>query len=111
MMIAPPPGVSLGPGERPVEHLERAASAPPDPADLERARNRMLTEHYGALQNLENRADVFSQHTTFFDDPGAVAREADRYQEIAPADLTEVAARYAVESERVVVAVVPREAS
>jgi zinc protease len=113
MMIATArPGVSLETLESAlVEHLERAASAPPDPADLERARNRMLTEHYGALQNLENRADVFSQFTTFFDDPGAVAREADRYQEIAPADLTEVAARYGVESERVVVAVVPREAS
>jgi zinc protease len=104
------------PGVRPEElerallaSLEEAAAAPPAPADLERARNRMLTEHFTAMQKLENRADQFSQFTTYFDDPGGVAAEAERYQEVEPGDLTEYAARYCTPAERVVVWVVPKE--
>jgi predicted Zn-dependent peptidase len=92
-----------------LEHVDRAASTPVDPAGLERARNRMLTEHYSALQKLENRADVFSQFTTFFDNPAGVAAEPDRYEEIEVADLTEFASRHCAESERVAVWVIPRE--
>jgi predicted Zn-dependent peptidase len=113
MMIATArPGVSVEELERALlEHVERIAAAPPAAADLERARNRMLTEHYGALQKLENRADLLSQFTTYFDDPAGAATEAERYQEITPADLTEYAARWCTPAERVVVWVVPREAS
>jgi predicted Zn-dependent peptidase len=113
MMIATArPGVSAEDLERAlVEHLDRAASSPAAPADLERARNRMLTEHYSALQKLENRADLFSQFTTFFDNPAGVAAEADRYQEITAADLMDVAARHGSAAERVAVWVVPREAA
>jgi zinc protease len=113
MMIATArPGVSAGDLERALlEHVDRAASAPVDPADLERARNRMLTEHYNALQKLENRADVFSQFTTYFDDPAGVETEPDRYEEIELADLTAFASHCCAESERVAVWVVPREAA
>jgi predicted Zn-dependent peptidase len=104
------PGVSPEALERALcEHLERAAASPPAPADLERARNRMLTEHFGAIQKLENRADLFSQHTTYFDDPAGVAREAAHYQEILPQDLTEYAASSFAPAERVSVWVVPRD--
>jgi len=103
------PGVSPEALERAIgEHLERAASSPPAPADLERARNRMLSEHFGAIQRLENRADLFSQHTTYFDDPGGVAREAEHYQDIEPGELTEYASNAFAPSERVSVWVVPR---
>jgi zinc protease len=106
------PGVPLETLERAIsEHLDRAGSAPPGPADLERALNRTLTDHYSALQRLESRADLFSQVTTFFGDPGAAAREPERYQEIGPADVMDVAARCCSVSERAVVSVVPREAS
>jgi len=113
MMIATArPGVSAGDLERALlEHVDRAASAPVAAADLERARNRMLTEHYSALQKLENRADVFSQFTTYFDDPAGVEAEPQRYEEIEAADLTEFASRHCAESERVAVWVVPREAA
>jgi zinc protease len=131
--IAQDVGASVGPYEsagtfmlvataRPgvaVEELEeallravaRAASSPPDPADLERARNRMLTDYYNALQKIDSLADLFSQFTTYFDDPGGVAGEADRYLEITPQDLMDYAAGWCTEPERVVVSVVPRQAS
>jgi zinc protease len=106
------PGVAIETLERAVlEHLERAAGAPPDAADFERSRNRMLTELYSGVQKLENRADLFSQFTTYFDDPAGVAAEADRYLEIEPRELSEHAARWMTEEERVVLTVVPRKAS
>jgi zinc protease len=91
--------------------IARAASALPDPADLERARNRMLTDYYSALQKMDSLADLFSQFTTYFDDPAGVAGEADRYLEITPHDLMDYAAGWCTEPERVVVSVVPRQAS
>ncbi len=129
--IAQDVGVSLGPYEsaatfllvataRPgvaIETLEeallgsiaRAAAGPPDAADLERARNRMLTDSYSALQKLESLADLFSQFTTYFDDPAGVAREAGRYLEITAQDLMDYAAGWCTEPERVVLWVLPRQ--
>jgi len=89
----------------------RAAAEPPDPADLERARNRMLTDFYSTLQKLDSLADLFSQFTTYFDDPAGVAGEAERYLEITSRDLMDYAAGWCTEPERVVVTVVPRQAS
>jgi predicted Zn-dependent peptidase len=106
------PGVEAATLEKAIlEHLERAASEPPAAADFERSRHRMLTEFYSGLQKLDNRADMFSQFTTYFDDPGGVAREADRYLEIEPRELTGFAAAHLSEDQRVVVTVVPRAAS
>lgn len=91
--------------------VARAAAGPPDPADLERARNRMLTDAYSSLQKLDGLADLFSQFTTYFDDPAGVAAEAVRYLEITPQELVDYAAGWCAETERVVVSVVPRQAN
>ncbi len=92
-------------------HLAAAAAAPPDPADLERARNRMLTDYYSGLQRLDTLADLFSQFATYFDDPAAGLAEADRYLDVTPRELMEYAASWCTEPERVVVSVVPRKES
>jgi len=106
------PGIPIETVERAVlEHVDRAAAAPPDAADFERSRNRMLTELYSGLQKLDNRADLFSQFTTYFDDPAGAAAEADRYLEVEPRELADYASRWMTEAERVVVTVVPRKAS
>jgi len=94
-----------------LSHLARAAAAPPHPEDLERARNRVLTELYSGLQKLDTRADLFSQFTTFFDDPGGVAEEADRYQQVTTEDLMELAQTCWTAEQRVAVTVVPRKSS
>ena len=92
-------------------HLAAAAAAPPDAADLKRARNRMLTDYYSGLQRLDTLADLFSQFATYFDDPAAGLAEADRYLDVAPQELMEYAASWCTEPQRVVVSVVPRKAS
>ncbi|HEV8582856.1 MAG TPA: pitrilysin family protein [Thermoanaerobaculia bacterium] len=89
--------------------VSRAAAAPPEPADLERARNRMLIDSYSSLQKLDSLADLLSQFTTYFDDPGGVAGEAGRYLELTSQDLMDYAAGWCTEDERVIVSVVPRQ--
>jgi zinc protease len=91
-----------------MDWVAKAAASPPDPVDLERARNRTLTEIYSSLQKLDGIADLFSQFATYFDDPGGVAAEAGRYLEITPGELAEAAAAV-LEAGRAVVTVVPRE--
>jgi zinc protease len=106
------PGVEIGTLEQALlEHIDRVASEPPSATEIERARNRMLTEYYTSLQKLDNRADLLSQFTTYFDDPGGVEREVDRYLEIDGNDLRDFAARYLSESGRVSLRVVPRSAA
>ncbi|HEX4965015.1 MAG TPA: pitrilysin family protein [Thermoanaerobaculia bacterium] len=106
------PGVEAGTVEEALlGHVAAAAAAPPAAEEMTRARNRMLTDIYSSLQKLDGVADLFSQFATYFDDPGGVAAEAGRYLEIAPKELAELAATSFTESDRVVVQVVPREAS
>src|SRR5258708_35104589 len=62
------------------EHLARSAAAPPTAAELAGARNRILTDYWSGLELLGNRAHGFSQYTTYFDDPGRLAGQADRYR-------------------------------
>ncbi|HVR10900.1 MAG TPA: pitrilysin family protein [Thermoanaerobaculia bacterium] len=90
------------------EHLARAAAAPPSAEELAGARSRILTDYWSALELLSNRADSFSQFTTFFDDPGRLAGEVDRYRGIAAEELQELAAGFLGPEQRAVVTVVPK---
>src|SRR5579864_2680890 len=89
------------------EHLARAAAAPPKAEELAGARNRILTDYWSSLQLLSNRADSFSQFTTYFDDPARLAGEADRYRVVAADELQEIAAAFLGPQARAVVTVVP----
>jgi zinc protease len=103
------PGVEPAAAEAVIhDHLARAAAAPPTTVELGGARSRTLTDYWSALELLTNRADSFSQYTTYFDDPGRLAGEADRYRSIAAEELQEVAAGFLGPEARVVVTVVPR---
>ncbi|MCP4658740.1 MAG: insulinase family protein, partial [bacterium] len=89
------------------EHLERVAREPLADRRLERARNRLLTGHYGQLQTLDRRADLLSHFTTFFDDPTRVAGEASAYEQLTAEDLVAFAAQHCGSRQRAVVTVVP----
>jgi len=92
------------------DHLARAAAEPPTAEELAGAQSRTLTDYWSALELLPNRADSFSQYTTYFDDPGRLAGEADSYRSVAAEELQELAARSLNPEGRVVVTVVPRAA-
>jgi len=90
------------------DHLARAAGEPPTAEELAGARSRTLTDYWSAFELLTNRADSFSQYTTYFDDPGRLAGEAERYRNVAAEELQELAAGFLGPDARVVVTVVPK---
>lgn len=103
------PGIAIETVEEAIlEHLRRAGAEPLATEDFQRARNQIVTDYLSALQKLDNRADMISQFTTYFDDPEQINRELDRYLELTEDDLRQVAADHATEDSRVAVHVVPR---
>jgi zinc protease len=93
------------------EHVRRAAAEPPAEADMERARNRLLTQHWEGLQQLDQRADQLSQLTTFFGDPTLLHRELERYRTLGGEDLQRCAARRLGDERSIALTVVPRGSS
>jgi zinc protease len=89
-------------------HLQRARTEPFPDVELERARNRILTQHWEGLQQLDQRADQLSQLVTFFGDPWALERELERYRTLTAEDLQRCAARWLLDERSVAVTVVPR---
>ena len=89
-------------------HVRRLAAEPPSPAEMAAARSRILTDFWSGLEQLSNRADSFSQYTTYFDDPGRLAGEAERYRSLEAADVQALASRYLGEDLGVVVTVMPK---
>ena|SRR5882724_125851 len=94
-----------------LEHVDRIATQPLPAADVERARNKVLTDYYSALQKLDTRADLFSQFQTYFNDPGGLEREVDIYRGLTSRDVLDYAAAYFAPDERVRISVVPRSAA
>jgi zinc protease len=106
------PGVSLETLDQALdEHFDRAATARFPDVEVERARNKVLTDLFSALQKIDDKADLFSQFTTYFDDPGALAREAERYLEITAQDMMDYASTFLRPAVRVRIAVVPKNGS
>lgn len=90
------------------EHLERVMANPLPAEDLERARNKALTALFRELQTLDSRADLFSEMTTYFNDPGRLVREPSHYEEVTAAAIQRFAAGHLQTSERVVLTFLPK---
>ena len=59
------------------------------------------------MQTLDRRADLLSTLTTYFDDPGRLETEAERYRNVAAEDLSEIVRTYLGTDRRASVTVVP----
>jgi len=90
-------------------HLDALVAEPVSEGDLERARNRLLTQHFDRLQRLDRRADLLAQLTTYADDPARIDRETEPYLRLGPDELHAFARQQLVEHKRVVLSIVPRE--
>ena len=104
------PGVDVAELEKALlAELEAFTEREPAAEEMERARNRLLTDHFNDLQKLDRRADLLSQHATFFDDPFLAPAEPSRYEELSPADVLDTARRILRPGQRAMVVVVPAE--
>lgn len=109
LMVTARPGVDLSELETIVlDHLEKIRQGSLPEEQVERARNRLLTSHYHGLQSLDQRADLLSHFTTFFDDPERLFSEGERYRAIRGADVIVFANRYLNVDSRAVIHVIPK---
>lgn len=92
------------------EHLDHAAEHPPSDVQLERARNRLLSDHHDQLQLLDRRADLLSLYTTYFDAPGRLNEEPALYASMTGDEVREYARSTLRRDQRVVLTLVPRSA-
>jgi zinc protease len=90
-------------------HLDAAAREAFADRELERARNRVLTLHWEALQQLDQRADQLSQLTTYFGDPRLLEAELERYRSLDGEALRRCAAAWLGADRAVALIVVPRQ--
>jgi len=88
--------------------VERCATDGLDEARLERARNQMLHQIFVQMQKVDGVADLLSEMTTLFDDPGRLANEPQRYRDVTFDDLRELVATWCRRDERALVTVVPQ---
>lgn len=86
------PGVELDRlGEALDAHLAALAHQALHESHLERARNGLLHALHAELEALDRRADLLSGFATFFDDPGGVFREAERYRAVGADEVRQFA--------------------
>jgi len=85
------------------------ASEGVDPAEVERAVTGLEARHLFDLQKVNERADQISQLTTYFDDPGLINTELDRYRAVTADDVRRFAAEYLTDDNLVVLTYQPDE--
>ena len=89
------------------EHLEAMTQTGPSDTDMDRARNKVMTALTDQFQGLDDRADLLSMFTTYFDDPERIGHEAQIYADLNREDLVELATSYLQQDARVSLLVVP----
>jgi zinc protease len=88
-------------------HLRAATEEPLPHLLFSATRERMATVFLEAQQSLDRRADLLSQHATFFDRPDGALEELDRYLDLEADGVLETAARH-LSGSPVTVVVEPR---
>lgn len=89
------------------DQLAAVAARPPDVDELERARNHIRVDFLEQLQSLDQRADLLSQLTTYFDAPERLDGELDLYLDVGVDEIQAVAAELLTPESRVALRVVP----
>jgi len=95
-------------GEVVRDAIEAVAVGDLGTGDLDRARNKLITSYSDQLQALDDRADLLSMFTTYFDEPRRLESEIDRYLDKTPEDLATVARNHLTPDKAVSIRVVPR---
>ncbi len=75
--------------------------------DVARALSLIESRHLVDLQKMDNRADLLSQFTTLFDDPGRLNTELDRIRAVTPERVRDFAAQYLGADNRVLLWYLP----
>ena len=88
--------------------IETVASGKLRSGDLARARNKLVTSFSDQLQGLDDRADLLSMFTTYFNQPQRITSEIERYLGQSAEDLASVARDRLTPEKAVTIRVIPR---
>ncbi len=90
------------------DHLRKAGAGDLRPEEIDEARTRILAGHLHRLQSLDQRADMLSQATTFFDDPERI-HDGPTLLAQQNVDSVTAAARHLAPDTGISITVVPRD--
>ena len=88
--------------------IETVANGKLRSSDLVRARNKLVTSFSDQLQALDDRADLLSLFTTYFDEPQRITSEIERYLGQSAENLASVARDRLTPEKAVTIRVIPR---
>jgi zinc protease len=89
------------------EELENLKQAPPEPAELEKAKNQLVTGELRDRQTCTGKADLLGEATVLLGDPARANTELERLQRVTAPEIQRVAQKYFVPGNRVVIEYLP----
>jgi len=92
------------------EEIAKLQAEGPTKREVDRARNKMETGFWTNLESLARKADLLNGYQFYFDDPGAVAKDRERFEKVDAASVK----RYSTvldAKKRLVLSVLPKEKS
>src|SRR5690606_16264097 len=103
------PGVDLEALEAETWRLvEQLRATPPSAAEVERARNLLVTQSLESLQRVGARADRLNAYNQYVRDPGYLDDDLRRYEQVTPAALHAFAREHLDAQRAAVVRTVPQ---
>jgi zinc protease len=87
--------------------LEGLRTTPVDAAEIEKAKNQIVTGELRDRQTCTGKADLLGEATSLLGDPARANTEIERLQRITPADIQRVAQKYFTQNNRVVIEYLP----
>ena len=101
-------GIDLDDLERAVlEEVRRLASEGPEPEEVERVVNGLVTASVRSLEQALGKADQLNSYFYYTGEPDYAAEDLGRYQALTVGDVQRVAGEYLDGMERVVISIVP----
>jgi zinc protease len=87
--------------------LETLKTAPVDAAEIDKAKNQIVTSELRDRQTCSGKADLLGEATVLLGDPARANTEIERLQRVTAADIQRVAQKYFTQTNRVVIEYLP----
>jgi zinc protease len=89
------------------EELDRLKTTEISARELQKAKNQMLTQHYGRLKTIAGRASLLGHYEVIFGDYRKTFTIDQDFQAVTAADIQRVAKKYFTENNRTVATLIP----
>ncbi len=93
------------------EEVAKLQAAPPDDAELQRAKTSVRAQAVFELERDASRADKLNQYNHFTGDPGYLAKDLEAHERVTLAQVKDAATKYLPLGKRVVTVVTPNKAA